>query len=142
MLAAREKLSADPVVWKDMLVKSKDEIIETMEKDVKIHQVHIDGIDKCMGVDKQIADANAKRHSDLLEDLGVSSSANTKDATPAEFEALIKFGLMPEDKHTAVKADQIRTWMTNFLKKHSMQFWAVLPVIYRMLFISNKIILF
>ena len=79
------------------------------------------------------SDAGAKRHSDLLEDLGVSDSANTKDAIPAEFEALIKFGLMPEDKHTAVKADQIRTWMTNFLTKHSTQFLAVLPVIYRMM---------
>ena len=82
-----------------MLAKSTDEIIETMEKDVKTHQVHIDGIDKCIkSADKQIADASAKRHSDLLEDLAVSSSANTKDATPAEFEALVKFGLMLEDK--------------------------------------------
>ena len=31
---------------------------------------------------------------------------------------------MPEDKHTAVKADQSLTWMTNFLTKHSTQFWA------------------
>ena len=63
-----------------------------------------------------------------------SANKFTKDAIPAEFEALIKFGLMPEDKHTAVKAGQIRTWMTNFLTKHSRtQFWAVLPVIYRMI---------
>ena len=134
MLAAREKLTADPMVWKDMMEKSADEIIETMDKDVKTHQVHIDEIDKCIkSADKQIADAGAKRHSDLLEELGVSASVNTKDAIPAEFEALIKLGLMPEDKHTAVKADQIRTWMTNFLTKHSTQFWAVLPVIYRMM---------
>ena len=77
MLAAREKLSADPVVWKDMRDKSRDEIIETMDGDMKTHQVHIDGVDKCIkGVGKQIADANAKRHSDLLEDLGVSSTAH------------------------------------------------------------------
>ena len=134
MLAAREKLTANPMVWKEMKAKSADEIIKTMDKDVKTHQVHIDEIDKCIkSADKQIADAGAKRHLDLLEKLGVSASVNTKDAIPAEFEALIKLGLMPEDKHTAVKADQIRTWMTNFLTKHSTQFWAVLPVIYRMM---------
>ena len=102
---------------------------------MKTHQIHIDGTDKRIkGVEKQIADARAKRHSDLLEDLGVSSTgSDAKDAIRSEFEALVKFGLMPEDKHTAVKADQIRTWMTNFLTKHSKQFWAVLPIIHRML---------
>ena len=78
-----------------------------MGKDVKTHQVHIGEIDKCIkSADKQIADAGAKRHSDLLEDLGVSASANkfTKDAIPAEFEALIKFGLMSEDKLLLLKS--------------------------------------
>ena len=61
-----------------------------------------------------------------------STGFGAKDATHTEFEPLVKMGLMPEDKHTAVKADQIRTWMTNSLTKHSKQFWAVLPIINRM----------
>ena len=40
---------------------------------------------------------------------------------------------MPQDKHTAVKADAIRTWTLNFMTKHSAKFWAVLPTIHRML---------
>ena len=130
MLATRETLTADPEIWKRMLGKSKEEIIETMSGDMKTDQIHIDGIDKSIkGVEKQIADAISKRHADLIEAIGVSSTgSDAKDATHTKFEPLVKMGLMPEDKHTAVKADQIRTWMTNFLTKHSKQFWAVLPI--------------
>ena len=85
-------------------------IKEMQRLECKNPVIVIDEIDKCIkSADKQIADAGAKRHSDLLEELGVSASVNTKDAISAEFEALIKLGLMSEDKHTAVKADQIRT---------------------------------
>ena len=84
MMATREKLTADPEVWMDMQDKSREEIIATMDGDMKTHQIHIDGIDKRIkGVEKQIADARAKRHSDLLEDLGISSSgSDAKDAIP------------------------------------------------------------
>ena len=51
----------------------------------------------------------------MIDKIGASSSANTKDATSSEFEALVKFGLLPQDKHTAVKADAIRTWAQNFM---------------------------
>ena len=59
-----------------------------------------------------------------------------KPITSAEFEQLTRIGLLPDDKNTAVKADKIRTMMTNLLTKHSKQFWAILPIIHRMLYLN------
>ena len=104
--------------------KSKDEVKGLMDGDMEDDQSHIDRIDKSIkGVDKQIADATTRRHTELIEALGVSTTGtDPKAATPSEFEPLSRIGLLLEDKHTAVEADKIRTWMTNFLTKHSKQF--------------------
>ena len=95
--------------WRNIGDKSSEEIIESVEK-LNPNQSSIEEIDKCIkGVDKQIAEAIAKRHSEMIDKIGVSASVNTKDATSSEFEALVKFGLLPQDKHTAVKVDAIRS---------------------------------
>ena len=115
--------------------KSKDEVKGLTDGDMTDDQSHIDRIDKSIkGVERQIADATTRRQTELIEALGVSTTGtDPKAATPSEFEPLSRIGLLLEDKHTAVEADKIRTWMTNFLTKHSKQFWAVLPIIHRML---------
>ena len=109
MLVARGKLPFNLLDWKNIGDKTSEEIIESMAK-LNPNQSNIEEIDKCIkGVDKQIAEAIAKRHSEMIDKIGVSASVNTKDATSSEFEALVKFGLLPQDKHTAVKVDAIRT---------------------------------
>ena len=98
MLIARGTLSFNPLDWMHMHGKSSEEIVESMGK-LNPNQSSIEKIDKCItGVDKQIAEAIAKRHSEMIDKTGVSVSVNTKDATSSEFEALVKFGLLPPDK--------------------------------------------
>ena len=133
MLKAREKVSFDPLDWQRLNGKSSEEILESVGK-LNPNQISIEKIDKCVvGVDKRIAEATKQRHTEMIDSIGMSASVNEKDPTPSEFEALAKLGLLPQDKHTAVKADAIRTWTLNFMTKHSGKFWAVLPTIHRML---------
>ena len=95
MLIARGTLSFNPLDWMRLHGKSSEEIVESMGK-LNPNQSSIEKIDKCVaGVDKQIAEATAKRHSEMIDSIGVSASANTKDATSSEFEALVKLGLLP-----------------------------------------------
>ena len=72
MLIAHGTLSFNPLDWMRLHGKSSEEIVESMGK-LNPNQMSIEKIDKCVvGVDKRIAEATAKRHSEMIDSIGVS----------------------------------------------------------------------
>ena len=138
MQKAREVFTANLATWGQIAGKSKAEVKGLMAGDMAEDQAHVDRINLAIkGADKSIADNISKRHSTLVEHLGVSTTGtDPKPVTTAELEQFTRIGLLPDGKNSAMKADKVRTLMTKLLTKHSKQFWAILPIIYRMLYLN------
>ena len=137
MMRALDVFQSNPETWTKLgdADISREALQELLDGQVAKDQASSAKIEQSIAAtDKKIANFTKQRHAAVLEQLGVSASgSDPKPLTPAELLQFTKIGLMPEDKKSALKAEQIKTLMINLLTKHSKQFWAILPTIYRML---------